>query len=191
MSTTVNSKVLTYNEAKRLLSKTYGYSEKDIQSEDIVVAMFKQENIDVIMGGTSDNRTFALSEQYAIKDFTKPVTINLTADSTSSYVIGGINVLDLMTNYQKEKFNLPLWCYLANLNPNPPEGTSNTIDLDTLNSQKFDTITEDKLVMMFDELVLLGYLKEEEDELIFSVDKQITTYKAKKHNGMRFAGYTK
>ena len=118
-----------------------------------------------IITNPDSESSFSLEETYVIKDFTKPLTVVKTTNTSSIYTIGDINVLDLMTNYQKDKFNLDLWCYLAN----QADGT--ILNLDEMNATLFPSLTEEKVVMLFDELVVLGYLKETETNLVFNIDK--------------------
>lgn len=181
MSTSLTTGTLTFDEAKSFLNKYYGYALKEMRSDAIIRAMFKQEDITATAIFDTDGVTvkeYALSEDYAIKDFNKKIEF-VPDPSLEVTNIEGVDLAKFPAEAAKYKIDLALWCYLV-------KKDNTTLSLaDAYNDFYEDDFTPYEFAMLFDKMSILGFIKEETDAIKVYAVKQATPY----HNALNYKAH--
>lgn len=153
---------MTLNEVKNFLNQNCRYRKSDMRSIKNITEMAKECMLTLTKNGTDD---YSLSEDFAIKDFHKPLIIDRTPRfaNNKEFTVNGLNVVSFIYDYMNKQFNPRLWCYLAN------KKDGDTIDFDYYLTNHW-TQSASCLAQEFDDLVLNGYLEETDNNIIFHLE---------------------
>ena len=150
---------MTLNEVKNFLNQNCHYRKSDMRSIKNIAEMAKECMLTLTKNNTDD---YSLSENFAIKDFRKPLIIDRTIRFTNNkeFVVNDINIISFISDCMNKQFNPRLWCYLAN------KKDGDIIDFDYYFDNHW-VLSPELLAQEFDDLVLDGYLEETDKNIIF------------------------
>lgn len=146
----------TKEQLQNLLVNQYRYSKKDMKSDEILVAMCGQEKLKATK---TDSGNFNITALYEINDFTKSLEMDIEYIN-ENYCFEGTNVdaMAIINAQSKDKIDIKLYVELYNI----AKVNGNLLDYFNVPTE-IDAMT----AATFDKLVLLGYLKEEDDKIKF------------------------
>lgn len=127
-----------------------------MKSDEILIAMCAQEKL---IATKTDSGNFNITALYEINDFTKSLEMD-DQYINEIYRFGGTDVdaMAIINAQSKDKIDIKLYVELYNI----AKANGNLLDYFNVPTE-IDAIT----AATFDKLVLLGYLKEEDDKIKF------------------------
>lgn len=150
---------MTLNEVKNFLYQYCHYRKSDMRSIKNISEMAKECMLTLTKNNIDD---YSLNEDFAIKDFRKPLIIDRTHrfSNNQEFMVNELNIVSFIQDFMNKQFNPRLWCYLAS------KQDGDIIDFDYYLNNHW-VLSAESLAQEFDDLVLHGYLEETEHNIIF------------------------